>query len=119
MGDTLRSKQYMNFVRHQACLITGSDVDIVAHHVRIGFYGTGIKPSDYRCLPLTAKEHGILHDMGESAYWDERGIDPFDQIMRLNWIWLTRILRKAGKPFRYLDEISTAIHAIEMDDVHP
>lgn len=75
-----RSAKYLKFVRSRPCIVTGQDSDyteIVAHHVRcLSGGGTGLKPSDYLTLPLTAFEHVMLHNMGEAAYWRTRRIDP-------------------------------------------
>lgn len=77
----MRSSKYLAYIRSKPCSVTGSDVDVVAHHVRIGFFGSGMKPSDFRCLPLTAEEHGHLHHVGEKRYWQLRGEDPFQLIV--------------------------------------
>lgn len=78
---TYRNADYMKFLRDERpCIVTlqGSPhVEMVSHHVRIGGNGgMGLKPSDYRCVPLTAQEHVRLHNQGETFYWKEKGIDP-------------------------------------------
>lgn len=76
-----RSKKYLEFIRTRACVITGLESDVVSHHVRcLGGGGTGIKPSDYLCVPLIAEEHARLHAIGEKRYWGERGISPVRMI---------------------------------------
>jgi hypothetical protein len=36
----------------------------------------GIKPSDYRVVPLTHEEHMYLHQHGELEFWEDVGLDP-------------------------------------------
>jgi hypothetical protein len=94
---TPRSDRYMAFVReHASCLwweapdqpqladeIGGAE-PTVAHHVRMGGHGgTGIKPSDYRTVPLTDEEHRLLHQMGERTFWGRYGVDPEEFIIAL------------------------------------
>lgn len=72
-----RSENYLSFVRSRPCVITGSSTDVVAHHVRcLGTWGTGIKPPDYYCVPITAEEHSKLHAMGERPYWEKHRENP-------------------------------------------
>lgn len=87
---TLRSSKYLSYIRSKPCVVTGSDVDVVAHHVRLGFFGAGMKPSDFRCLPLTAEEHGHLHHVGEKRYWEMRGEDPFQLIVMQMLVYLAQ-----------------------------
>ncbi len=76
-GRLFRDNEYLSFVRQRPCLVTGAIDNVVAHHVRLGQSGgMGIKPSDYRTLPLTSIQHRLLHDQGEKSYWYLRGIDP-------------------------------------------
>lgn len=61
----------------------------VPHHVRMwGWGGTGLKPSDYRVVPLTDAEHRDLHQYGEKSFWSDYGVDPRETIVMLlaNWI---------------------------------
>lgn len=59
-------------------MVTGAEgSSVVAHHVRcLGGGGTGLKPSDFLCVPLTSEEHERLHRGGEKSYWADRGHDP-------------------------------------------
>ncbi len=73
----LRSKKYLEYIRELPCAATNGFDDVVAHHVRcLGGGGTGIKPSDYLCVPLTAEEHAKLHSLGEKRYWLSHGLIP-------------------------------------------
>jgi hypothetical protein len=78
----IRSKKYLKFIRSQPCLVTGQVINVVAHHVRIGFFGAGMKPNDSMCLPLTDEQHRLLHQMGEKSYWERVGIDWQGQILK-------------------------------------
>lgn len=52
--------------------------NVVAHHVRLSAgAGMGMKPSDYRTVPLAFDEHHRLHNIGEREYWRINGLDPF------------------------------------------
>jgi hypothetical protein len=58
------------------------ETDMVAHHVRMGGYGgMGMKPSDYRTLPLTAFQHVKLHSTVEKDYYEVHELDA-ETIMR-------------------------------------
>lgn len=71
-----RSEAYLEFIRSRPCMISGSKIDVVAHHVRcLGGGGMGIKPSDYMCVPLTAELHAQLHQMGEWSFYERHLID--------------------------------------------
>lgn len=76
---TPRNEKYLKWIRSQPCLLTGSEYDVVAHHVRHGNpCGMGMKPSDYRCLPLRADIHSHLHSWknGERDWYEFHGIEP-------------------------------------------
>lgn len=97
----VRDPAYLRFVRsHASCLQWVDDAapwppvgeegreqdweDTVAHHVRIGGGGgVGLKPSDYRTVPLTDSEHRALHQAGERTFWRSRGVDPDRVIIAL------------------------------------
>ena len=76
-----RSKRYLEFIRAHDCVVTGRS-HTVAHHVRMdGAGGMGLKPDDYRCLPLDQIEHRRLHDGGERSYWTAANINPHIMIV--------------------------------------
>ena len=65
-----RDKKYLEWIREQPCAISGSTIDVVAHHVTIyANRGIGQKPSDYWCIPLRADTHTHLHNLGEREFW--------------------------------------------------
>jgi len=71
-----RSKLYLDFIRNQPCIVSGSDYGVVAHHVRIlGNGGTGLKPSDFLTVPLTHEHHMALHSGGERSFYKKHNID--------------------------------------------
>jgi len=90
----LRNKKYLNFIRSLPCCVTGSEWEIVAHHIRIGQNGgMGLKPNDYRCIPLTADKHGELHHMGEKTFYEYYTTNPDDEMVGNLESYLTRLLQ--------------------------
>lgn len=97
---THRNAAYLDFVRgHVSCLSWEDQNDPLecfvtrshAHHVRMGGGGgMGIKPSDFRCVPLTDYEHRRLHQMGEKSFWRDVGVDPARVMIALLLQWLGR-----------------------------
>jgi len=71
----LRDKIYLALIRQIPCLSCGS-LPSQACHIRIGFNGTGIKPSDSQTLPLCHDCHHRQHTMSEKKFWKDLGIDP-------------------------------------------
>ena len=79
-----RNNSYMNFVRAKPCCVCGTTHEIHAHHVRLRQGGgTGLKPSDYRVVPLCATHHGSLHNIGEGTFWRKSQKEPLEIIQRL------------------------------------
>jgi hypothetical protein len=67
-----QDEKYLDYIRNKPCCITGKETNVVAHHVRLGQNGgIGLKPSDYRTIPLDAFEHRRLHDIGEKTYYGD------------------------------------------------
>lgn len=95
---TQRSAAYLQFVRGHECLVTKSNYGVVAHHVRMFPHGggVGLKPSDYRVVPLNQMKHMELHQYGEKHFWKKYGIVPELAMAEMLRIWLLR---------RYLIEI--------------
>ncbi len=75
---TPRDKSYLEFVRSKPCIVSESEYGVVAHHCRYAPHGggMGLKPSDYRCVPLNQFYHRKLHDQGEKSFWQDHGICP-------------------------------------------
>lgn len=86
-----RNSDYLKWIDRQPCCVTGFNTDnysITHHHVRIGNEGgTGLKPSDYRCIPLSMYCHTIglncVHSMGERSFFKHHDFDPDKTIVRL------------------------------------
>lgn len=38
--------------------------------------GLGVKPSDRFTVPLCHDHHRVQHNIGEMAFWSQRGVDP-------------------------------------------
>lgn len=97
-GKLFRDDQYLDFVRQRPCLVSGSSHNVVAHHVRIGQSGgMGIKPSDYRCLPIDYQLHMILHNVGEKTFWKDHKIDPFKEIITQLFVYLSQEVVHASR----------------------
>ena len=57
-----RSKKYMEWVARRPSMLSGMIDRNVSHHHRVGTDGgTGMKPSDSYCIPLTYNEHDLFH----------------------------------------------------------
>lgn len=105
MSKTPRSRSYLAWIRTQPCCVTGRTVGVEAAHVRMGNGGgMGLKPSDYRTLPLHADEHRRQHNIGERSYWAEKHMDPDAQI-------IVHLMRYIGDPKRIIGAVEAAIIA--------
>lgn len=63
--DTPRSEEYLRFVSSHGCLACGRPSE--PHHA-LGRRGTGVKPSDFGCVPLCRIPHRQLHERGRWAF---------------------------------------------------
>jgi hypothetical protein len=93
-----RSKEHLQFVASQACLICGRSPS-QAHHVRFAQpKGLGLKVSDEFTVPLCAIHHSENHATGdERSWWTERKIDPLSVAADL-WAESRRAKRYIDKP---------------------
>lgn len=90
---TPRSEKYMEWVRSQQSAVSQNTQYVVAHHVRcFGWGGIGLKPSDFRTVPLTHEEHMELHRIGEREFWETNNVDPRTQICAQMLIYLRDVL---------------------------
>lgn len=65
-----RNKDYLAWIRTQPCEACAVRGNIQAAHVRKGNGGgMGIKPSDYRTVPLCHACHLRQHQEGEESFW--------------------------------------------------
>jgi hypothetical protein len=107
---SFRNAKYLAWIRQQPCVVTGMDfteTDMVAHHVRLGYCGMGIKPSDYRTIPLTAFQHAKLHRMVEKEYYKVFELNV-EQLMTAH---LSLYLNRSDYeeiPFKELEQIANA-----------
>jgi hypothetical protein len=93
-----RDPKYLKMVDGQPCLICGRKS--THHHQPKKGECNRPKCSDYRTLPLCIPHHidgnvpgfpGSYHGMGKItgwSFWDHYGIDPEDEIERLNQKWI-------------------------------
>ncbi len=83
-----RNKRYLEWARMRKCLVTGKPAE-VAHHVRDrdNSSGIGLRPSDYRVLPLLNSYHTTgtyaIHRIGAFSFYQRFGIDPHRAIISL------------------------------------
>ncbi|CBW25760.1 hypothetical protein BMS_0868 [Halobacteriovorax marinus SJ] len=74
-----RNQKYLAWLREQSCVVSGKKAQC-AHHIRLGTNGgTGLKPSDYFCIPLLNEYHttgsSALHIIGEETFLAQFKID--------------------------------------------
>ena len=77
--------KHRQWIRGHECLVGGCmNRDIEAAHVRTGRTdgGTGLKPSDWWCVPLCKSHHAMQHQIGEPAFERMHDLDL------KKWAWL-------------------------------
>lgn len=87
----LHDPKFLAWLRTKPCACgCGRSAPSEAAHLRSAAleYGkshTGMqeKPSDFWAVPLAALCHRLQHHVGETKFWTERGINPFDLAIRL------------------------------------
>jgi hypothetical protein len=94
-NQTPRNEKFLAWVRGQDSCVSRDYANVVTHHVRMyGWGGMGIKPSDYRVVPLTHAEHLRLHHHGEASFWEEVGIDPRSVIAANMLVYLRDVMHE-------------------------
>lgn len=85
---------YLSFIRKLPCVVTGRYGNIEAAHLSFaspkhGHYGRGrgTKAPDRWALPLNTDQHSRQHDMNETAYWLDTGIDPHLTALAIFGLW--------------------------------
>lgn len=84
--STHRNQKFLSWLRLQNCVVSGKKAQC-AHHIRLGTNGgTGIKPSDYFCLPLRNEFHttgpDALHLIGEETFLNKFQLDPISLFIK-------------------------------------
>jgi hypothetical protein len=79
---------YLAFLRLKPCCVCGRpSPGTEAAHIRIGFFGKGIKPHDKHAVPLCGWCHrdgpSAQHKMNETEFWSLWEIDPFELAAKL------------------------------------
>lgn len=77
---THRSVRYLDYIRRQPCVVTGSS-PAVAHHTSKA--GMALKGSDYLTVPLKPELHSELHTIGQETFQRKYNVDFSDCIARL------------------------------------
>ena len=73
MTTQIRSAKHREFIASLPCLISGA-TNVQCCHIRTGNpCGTGLKPGDDCCVPLSVEEHDKQHHVGEIQYWSKWG----------------------------------------------
>lgn len=109
---TGRSREYMAFVRTLRSIASGSENEIIAHHVRcMGGGGMGMKPSDYFCVPLTNEEHQKLHNTGEPSFWTANDSSPEEAVLSTQLLYLARLpAEKRRRAVFLIDQLLIALN---------
>lgn len=61
--------EYRRWVASLDCVISGESPCQAAHIRKGGNAGTGMKPPDWRCVPLRPDKHEHQHRIGELRFW--------------------------------------------------
>jgi hypothetical protein len=65
----------------------------------------GLKPSDYRTIPLVWALHDRLHNQGEASFYDEYRVNPDELIVK----YLTKYLTEKGESKRTVDALEQIV----------
>lgn len=96
---TPRNAKYLAYIRTNDCAACGRNAPSQAAHVRMGGDGgMGLKPSDYRTVPLCGSCHYRQHQIGERKFWDQQ-VDP--EFLIFNFMCIYYLRNK--KPIRAED----------------
>lgn len=86
----VKNDRHLDFIRSLPCVCCGNNIETEAAHVRMSdlsiakrYTGKSEKPSDCWTIPLCGEHHREQHDMGEAAFWEKYGINPFVVCMAL------------------------------------
>lgn len=82
-----RDEKHLAFIRILPCLVSGSNFNVEAAHIRYSDAkwkkfnpGFGQKPHDFWTVPLSAEMHRLgrlaQHQGNEREFWERHGIDP-------------------------------------------
>jgi hypothetical protein len=77
---TPRSPAYLKWVRSQPCCVSGSVESVEAHHLEQG--GTGMKGSDFSCIPLDSTLHMKLENRGHVWFENTYEVNLRYELMR-------------------------------------
>ncbi len=93
MAGQVSGMTHKELIKGLKCLICDAYPLNDAHHVRNSYNGgMGQTPSDLYILPLCRKCHSYLHQKGERRFWENYGINPYEEIIRI-------ILENESVPF--------------------
>lgn len=70
----------------------------------------GIKPSDYRTVPLNQLKHSELHAIGEKSFWKKYNLVPELAMCDMLRVWL---LKRYGLSVSAIEDLETAFAFID------
>jgi hypothetical protein len=73
----------------------------------------GLKPSDYRCVPLRGEEHAKLHNHGEDSFWAEAKVSPDEIIISLLINYVRKSALAAEVVLKHVGDTQGQIEALE------
>lgn len=93
----IKDERHLRFIRTLPCCVCRSRYQVEAAHLRQSSSehdkieaGVGAKPDDRWTTPLCSGHHRTLpdaqHAIGEEAFWEKHGIDPFKLCIALHEI---------------------------------
>lgn len=90
-------KLYMNWLKSQPCVVSGSR-KIERHHLRYGAEncGTGMKPDDIFCIPLSSKYHtgnDGIHHYGNKKFEDKFNLSLTSVLIKLHNKFIREVLK--------------------------
>jgi hypothetical protein len=115
MGEkTPRSKHYLNFVRQMPCVVCETSCEIHTHHVRLGGHsGMGMKPSDFRTIPLCRTHHAECHQHGEATFIQKYKLNIGNMINKCLLAYASSLNMDT---FKMSDAMAKAIENEKMDE---
>jgi len=98
----IRSPKYLAWIRSFRCVVCDAPAPSHAHHYGRGREagGMGLKPDDYRTVPLCWRCHGEYHQKGSEAFGEATGFDHTAIIeIQLKFLTLyTSHMEETGSP---------------------
>ena len=78
--------EYREYVRSLVCYVCAHGKPVEPHHMETG--GTGMKGSDYSCVPLCTRHHREAHDVGKETFEEQYKLSLWRGVARTLILWL-------------------------------